>query len=171
MWLLVAMSRLSRIGRTLTSCVGKSGTVDDAVGNISNERPRSLKREREDQKELMDIPDVLSDEFYERVRKNAVAVEFLDHTKNKITGYVSVRNDAPDKRVTVRYTTNEWNTREEIDAEWLASTEDQRCDKFRFSIPSLETPYTVHLAVRYEVLDQQHWDNNKSNNYEVVHGQ
>jgi hypothetical protein len=166
------MSRLSRIGRTFTACVGKSGTIDDTVTK-SNGKPNSFKiREKaEDQQVLLDLPDVLSEEFYERVRKDAVVVEYLDHSNGTITGYVSVRNDAPDKRVFARYTTDRWETHGEIEAEWLGSTDGQNCDKFRFIINSLGTSYTVFLAVRYEVLEQHYWDNNDHNNYEVVHGE
>lgn len=166
------MSRLSRIGRTFASCVGKSRTLGDDVGKKLNGRPLSFKDKdkADDQQELIDLPEVLSGEYFDRVHRNAVAIEFLDHRENEITGYVTVRNDAPDKQVIVRYTTCEWDTYEEIAAEWMGTIEDQGCDKFRFSITSLTTPYTVQLAVRYEVLDQQYWDNNNCKNYTVVHG-
>lgn len=158
------MSRIKRIGRTFTACVGKSGTIDED----SYTKPEP-KNKAEDQQELLDLPESRTDEFYERVRRDAVAVEFLDHTSREIIGYVSVRNDAPEKRVMVRYTANRWETHNEVSAEWLGSMEDQSCDKFRFSIPC-STPYTVYLAVRYEVLDQQYWDNNNHRNYEIVYG-
>ena len=165
-----SMSRLSRIGRTFVACVGKSGTIEDTVTK-SNGKPKSFKiREKaEDQQDLLDLPDVLPEEFYERVRKDVVVVEYLDHSNDTITGYVSVRNDAPDKRVFARYTTDRWETYEEIEAEWLGSTDGQSCDKFRFIINSLGSSYTVFLAVRYEVLDQTYWDNNDHNNYEILH--
>ena len=166
------MSRLRRIGRTFTSCVGNSGTLDDDVGKKLNGRPLSFKDKdkAEDQQELIDLQEALSDEFFDRVQSNAVALEFLDHTKNQITGCVTVRNDAPDKQVIVRYTTSDWNSYEEIAAEWMETIESHGCDKFRFSISSLTTPCTVQLAVRYEVLEQQYWDNNNCNNYTVVYG-
>lgn len=162
------MSRIKRIGRTFTACVGISSTIDEA----DRTKPKSitLKEKAEDKQELLDLPESRADEFYERVRRDAVAVEFLDHTSSTIIGYVSVRNDAPDKCVTVRYTTNGWETHDEVCAEWLGTTENQSFDKFRFSIPCLKTPYTVYLAVRYEVLNQQYWDNNNHHNYEVLHG-
>ena len=160
------MSRLSRLGRTFTSCVGKSDTIDDA--QVKPKRYQG-KEEIEDRQELIDLPEILSEEFYERVRREAVVVEFLDHIDDKITGYVSVRNDAPDKHVTARYTTDGWETYEEAAADWLGSVEAQNCDKFRFRIHALGHSYAVHLAVRYEVLDQQHWDNNNNSNYEIVH--
>lgn len=163
------MSRIKRIGRTFTACVGKGGTIGEEDEHTTPKIIK-LKEKAEDKQELLDLPESRADEFYERVRRDAVAVEYLDHTSSTITGYVSVRNDAPDKCVTVRYTTNGWETQDEICAEWLESTNNQSFDKFRFSIPCFKTPYTVHLAVRYDVLDQQYWDNNNHENY-VVHGQ
>ena len=100
-----------------------------------------------------------------------MVVEFVDHIADCVTGYVSVRNDAPEKLVIARYSTNGWETYEEVTAAWLGPVEAQNCDKFRFEITSLGPSYTVHLAVRYEVLDQQHWDNNNDRDYKVVHGQ
>lgn len=161
------MSRLTRIGRTLTSCVGKSKTIDDD----EQIKPVKRKEKEEDQQELIDLPEVLSEEFYERVRRDAVVVELLDHKADRVTGYVSVRNDAPEKNVIARYSTDGWKTYEEAEAIWVESVEEQNCDKFRFEIFALGYSYTVHLAVRYEVLDQQYWDNNSNSNYEVVQGQ
>lgn len=162
------MSRIKRIGRTFTSCVGKSGTIDE--DQYTKPEP---KKKAEDEQQLIDVPGSPrpTDEFYERVRRDAVAVdpESLNHTKSKIIGFVGVRNDSPEKCVMVRYTTNEWETHDEVNAEWVESTEDQIYDKFRFSIP-LTAPYTVYLAVRYEVLDQQYWDNNDHHNYKIVQG-
>jgi hypothetical protein len=164
------MSRLSRIGRTFTSCVGKSKTIDD---DEQIKPKRNHDREWEDQQKLLhyDLPQVISEEFYERVRKDAVVVDFLDHIADCVTGYVSVRNDAPEKQVIARYSTNGWETYVEAAATWLGSVEAQNCDKFCFQISSLGRSYTVHLAVRYEVLDQQYWDNNNNENYTVVQEQ
>lgn len=155
------MSRIKRIGRTFTACVGKSGTIDEDQYT----KPKKV----EDEQELIDVPESLTDEFYERVRRDAVAVESWDHTNSEIRGYVSVRNDALEKCVIVRYTTNGWETHDEVNAEWVKTTEDETYDKFRFSI-QLTAPYTVYLAVRYEVLDQQYWDNNNHHNYKIVYG-
>ena len=164
------MSRLSRIGRTFTSCVGKTKTIDDSEIIIPRDTGNENSRAKEeDRQHLIDLPDMLSDEFYDRVRSDAVAVELLQRTKDEITGYVSVRNDAPEKRVVARYTTDDWETYQETSAEWFETVETQNCDKFRFTIPSSSwgDSHVLYLAVQYEVLDQQHWDNNHDNNYQV----
>ena len=149
---------MSRLGRIFTSCVSKSKTIDN---DVVNGKPKN----HEDKQELPEVEEL---EYYERVQRDAVAVEFIDHTKDKIVGYISVRNDSPDKKVVVRYTKDGWHTYEEITSEWLESIDSQNCDKFRFSILDLETPYTIHLAVRFEVLGQHYWDNNNDKNYEVA---
>lgn len=163
------MSRLNRLGRAFTSCVGKSQTV----GDEELEKPRKIdeKHNDEDKQELLDLPDVLLESFYERVQMNAVVVEFLDCHGDQITGYVCVRNDAFQKRVVGRYTTNNWQSYEEVEATWLGSVEGENTDKFRFKITNLGPSYTMQLAVLYEVQDQQHWDNNNYHNYKIIYGQ
>ena len=162
---------MPHFGRAFTACVGKSGTTDDL---------EPLKRHKQYGKPKQQKPEVpepdqpmvkeLSEEFLARVQSEAVAIQFVDHGDTSITGYVCVRNDAPDKQVVVRYTLNGWDSFGEVSAEWLGSIETQSCDKFRFSILSLKTPYTVYLAARYEVLGKHYWDNNHQKNYEIVHG-
>ena len=154
-----------RVQRDAVSEEDKQELIDLPLSTEIYERVQRDAVSEEDKQELIDLP--LSTEFYERVQRDAIAVEFLDRTKNGIVGYVSVRNDAPEKQVYVRYTTDSWTTQKDIAAEWQASTDDRSCDKYIFSIPNLETPYIAHLAVGYEVLGQQYWDNNNSKNYEV----
>ena len=160
------MSRFTRIGRTLTSCVGKGKTINDDE-NVKLSELEADQRRKEDQQNLFISPKI-PEEFYERVRRDAIAVEVLECFAGEIRGVVSVRNDAPEKRVTVRYTTDDWETYQETTAEWLESIEGHNCDKFGFSITSLRESDAVYLAVRYDVLEQQYWDNNNNSNYAVI---
>ena len=112
----------------------------------------------------------LSEEFFARVQREAIALQSVEPSDSAITGYVHVRNDAYEKLVIVRYTVDGWDSCKEAKAEWITSTDAQKSDKFRFVIPSLVPPYTVRFSVHYEVLGQEFWDNNNHKNYEVVYG-
>ena len=140
----------------------------NANNYTESSKENELKAEMPDAK-LEQVLKTLSDEFLARVQRDAVAVESIDHDDSSVSGYVRVRNDAHDKNVMVRYTINEWKSYEEVTAEWLELT-DTNCDKFGFIIPSLNTPYTVSFAIRYEVLNEHYWDNNYHQNYEIKHG-
>jgi hypothetical protein len=94
-----------------------------------------------------------------------------------LRGTVRVRNIAYEKLVTVRFTTDGWETTVEAQAHYNGnSPSDGTWDRFAFTIP-LEwhaglagpTPRTLLLAVRYAVLGiGEWWNNNGGDDFRIV---
>ncbi|TNF38426.1 MAG: hypothetical protein EP329_00520, partial [Deltaproteobacteria bacterium] len=79
-----------------------------------------------------------------------------------MTGRVRVLDLAFDKVVAVRYTTDGWATWDEAQAYWVAD------DDWEFraeNVAQEPLPDKVDYAVRYEVLGEEHWDNNGGSDF------
>lgn len=100
-----------------------------------------------------------------------VALEdfYLNPDGTTVLGKVRVRNIAFVKIVVVRFTFDAWQTISEVAAHYVESL-DQHYDRFSFSIrlndllPRIEGK-TLVMAIRYNVADQEFWDNNYHQNY------
>ncbi|XP_073527156.1 protein phosphatase 1 regulatory subunit 3E [Phyllobates terribilis] len=92
-------------------------------------------------------------------------------------GSVRVLDLAYEKRVIVRYSLNKWLSYQDTHALYAA----RLCHggpghpgtdlfTFRLPLPQLDQPQSSSLefAVRYQVGDQEFWDNNKGRNYSLV---
>lgn len=76
---------------------------------------------------------------------------------------ISVKNLAMHKKVTIRYTTDNWISHNDIDAEWQFSFFDRDC-----FYCYLNADDSIEFAVRYQVNDQEYWINNDGNNYKLA---
>ncbi|MDX9724211.1 MAG: carbohydrate-binding protein [Myxococcota bacterium] len=81
-----------------------------------------------------------------------------------MTGAVRVFNLGFEKEVAIRYSLDDWQSWQEVPAEW-----DERED-WRFRIEGLGStaalPSHVRFAVRYTVNGADYWDNNRNQDYE-----
>lgn len=96
------------------------------------------------------------------VRLLTSGVSFESGTGVVLTGDVRVLNLAFDKKVSVRFTTNDWATSKEVSATWVKN-QDWR---FRAVLgTTAPLPETVKFAVRYRVAGAEYWDNRAGSNY------
>lgn len=78
-----------------------------------------------------------------------------------MSGTVTVLNLAYDKQVTIRATTDGWQTSRDVDATWTQGND------FAFTVPNLGLvpPAMVQYAIRYRTAGVEIWDNNGGANY------
>ena len=101
-----------------------------------------------------------------------VAVEKIDLVGTVVEGTVRVRNIAFEKRISVRFTLDKWQTTSEVTGRYKESLQNGTFDRFTFLVKlpdslSRAEEKTLHLAVRYSVAGREIWDNNNGRNYQV----
>ena len=103
-----------------------------------------------------------------------VSLEKAQHIGKIVIGSVVVKNMAYEKRVTIRFTLNNWDTFSDLEACWKESIGGTRqhpeSDRFCFilSLPYPNWTGIVEFAVRYSVAGCIFWDNNNERNYTVL---
>lgn len=107
--------------------------------------------------------------YLENMELSSVAGGFSLH------GTCHVANLAFEKHVSVRYTTDDWQTSHDVEARFQASFHVGAWDRFVFDLelvgPTYQEQkqfYTLQLAIRYAVNNCQFWDNNDGKNYCVA---
>jgi protein phosphatase 1 regulatory subunit 3A/B/C/D/E len=79
-----------------------------------------------------------------------------------------VRNLAPEKTVSIRYTTDNWASWKESAGVWSGHSDTDNTDQFLIHTESTLPPgCVVRYAIRYVVGGSCYWDNNRSVNYTV----
>ncbi|KAF9409098.1 hypothetical protein BGZ94_002079 [Podila epigama] len=95
----------------------------------------------------------------------------LSDDQSDLKGKVLIQNIAYHKHVSVRYTTDFWQTQSEVNAEFEESVLGTPLDRFAFSIPLGMEKSAVEksfcFAVRYQVIGREFWDSNNGMNYQV----
>ena len=100
------------------------------------------------------------------------------NTTRYIIGKVLVKNIYYDKRVTLRYTWNNWNTFNEVECLWLSNGDSvlpgTNMDVFHFLISDtnkIDTVGKLEFCICYVTRNDKErlefWDNNDGNNYKV----
>ncbi|EDO47072.1 predicted protein [Nematostella vectensis] len=87
-----------------------------------------------------------------------------------LVGLIRVWNIAYEKKVFVRYSTDNWSSYVDLPAEFMSQSHEGTIDKYVFKLLApvgLAVGDTIEFAVCYCVNEQKHWDNNKGNNYIV----
>ncbi|CAO4375044.1 unnamed protein product [Caenorhabditis nigoni] len=109
-------------------------------------------------------------EYQSKTRESRVCVSALRASGSSIVGQVNLLNVAFDKVVVVRYTTNGWETQDQIVANYshrLFATEDIDAFNFTIAIPVKLTEGKCEFCVQYQVAGEEFWDNNDGQNYIV----
>ncbi|EFO90194.1 hypothetical protein CRE_18348 [Caenorhabditis remanei] len=109
-------------------------------------------------------------EYNLKTRESKVCVSALRASGSSIVGQVNLLNVAFDKVVVVRYTTNGWETQDQIVANYshrLFATEDIDAFNFTIAIPVKLTEGKCEFCVQYQVAGEEFWDNNEGQNYVV----
>ena len=144
-----------------------SGTDSDFPPSICHARDDDLKK-RSLVMHRIDVPTVPP--LPEETRD--VAIENIDLVGTVVEGTVRVRNIAFEKRISVRFTLDKWQTTSEVTGRYQESLQNGTFDRFMFSIKladilSRAEEKTLYLAVRYSVAGREIWDNNSGRNYQV----
>lgn len=108
--------------------------------------------------------------FRERLRSAKVLLESVETDEFSISGLVRVLNLAFEKRVTLRYTLNNWLTCMDVPASYVPRSSDGFTDKFHFKIVTpafFESSGNLQFAICYRVDTDEFWDNNDGKNYRV----
>lgn len=115
-------------------------------------------------------------DFSSRLQKQQVCLERVTSSDLGLRGTIHVRNIAFEKRVSVRYTFNQWKSLHELSAQWHSSIPEKsgqdQVDVFTFFLPVppflLQVCSVVQFAARYQVNGQEYWDNNRGKNYSLT---
>lgn len=101
---------------------------------------------------------------------------FLTSDKHTLIGHVAVRNIAFEKTVSIKYTFDNWKTITELTAEYNDDMRRKRriagYDRFSFAITMADLPQhasskSLYFCVKYVCDNQEFWDNNYGDNYQV----
>ncbi|NWI86959.1 PPR3D phosphatase, partial [Pitta sordida] len=115
-------------------------------------------------------------DFSSRLQEQQVCLERVTSSDLGLSGTIQVRNVAFEKRVSVRYTFNQWQSLHEVCARWHRSIPEgngqEQVDVFTFFLPVppflLQLCSLVQFAARYQVNGQEYWDNNRGKNYTLT---
>lgn len=120
------------------------------------------------------IPSQNYAQLTDKVKRNMVSLENILVSDNRVAGSVRVLNHVFEKRVFVRYTTDQWRTHREVACRFVnneltgAMTE---MDSFAFDFtgPTPDKPeHEIRFCVRYEAGNDEFWDNNDGEDYAIV---
>lgn len=108
--------------------------------------------------------------FINRVKDQKVCLENVIVLDLQVTGVVRISNLDFKKVVLVRYTTDNWISVQENPAKYVEGSSDSVTDKFTFILHPrhMKPGDKLIFVLKYEVLDQEFWDNNNSHNYTLV---
>ncbi|CAN7985548.1 unnamed protein product [Ixodes hexagonus] len=110
------------------------------------------------------LPD--ASKLAERVRRDKVCLNAVSVREGSLHGRMSVANLTFHKKVSVRYTTNNWASHVDWAAAYVASAPDGAVDEFAFSLVLVEAPRSLEMALCFETEDgRRFWDNNGGRNY------
>ena len=110
------------------------------------------------------------EDFPDRVKSQYVCLESMVCDNTIVRGFVRVLNVAYTKHVSIRYSTDNWNTICNEHANYLCTSIDGTMDTFFFRIllPSIwHERSKMEFAICYSVEGCDYWDNNFHRNYSV----
>lgn len=129
----------------------------------------------EDPQFAVNFPQPVSDylELRNKVESSKVSLETAHVKSSSVLGTVRVKNIAFEKKVFVRLTCNNWETYDDINATYSSTSgiysPSYDTFKFKISLKAVEKDVcSVYFAVCYKAGDEQFWDNNNGENYEIV---
>jgi len=108
----------------------------------------------------------------EKLMKNNLVMDSVKLRYPFLDGYIAVKNISFHKRVFLRYTTNNWQSSQDLAATYDSSSAIASMDKFLFVLDaskffSDESTNTLLFAICFESEGVQYWDNNDGANYRV----
>lgn len=113
---------------------------------------------------LFSNPSEQSD-FWDRVRQQRICLESVTVSEVCVRCTCRVMNCGYHKKVTARYTVNDWMSYNDIDASYVPGSSNGETDSFAFSIFLSSLNKSLKFALKYEVNGEEYWDNNRNQNY------
>lgn len=111
------------------------------------------------------------DSLQERVENTFVSLDNIVKTEKGIIGIAAVKNIAYSKDVSVAYSFDDWSTAFSVQASFHRQDESRDIDYFFFIVSKraecLDSNWKLDFAICYKVLQEEFWDNNDGNNYQV----
>ena len=107
-------------------------------------------------------------DFDLRVSQETLSLESVQIEESQILGYVRVLNISYEKDITVFYLVEKpnWKIVSTSKGEWVETVCDGTMDRFRFSIPSIDSVGKISFQIRYNGL---HVDDNRGEKYTVAY--
>ena len=161
------------VGGALTSVkmITPANSEEDVSCVSSHQHPLNGKFEKTEEKEKRTCRLLRPLSASRNMDTRNVCLEELILSWCMITGNIKVKNLAFAKEVTVRYTTDKWQTFQEVWADYIPGSSDGETDKFQFrvTVPSDFKVAGIHIefAIRYRVAGMEFWDNNLEENYRI----
>lgn len=114
--------------------------------------------------------------FRDKVQRGKVSLENVLISESRVAGSVRVVNEVFRKKVFVRYTTNNWQTTNEVECRYVNNSNNfyggmPPTDTFAFDIVGrspVEMMDEIQFCIRFQAEDQEYWDNNDGDNYRLV---
>ena len=112
--------------------------------------------------------------FYDLIRSRKVCLENAYMAdRSTVRGTIRVQNLCMNKKVTVRYTTNNWMRSSDLEAAYVHAAASGGADgfsdqfSFKLSTAPLAVGQRIQFCLRYEPMDHggEFWDNNDGKNY------
>ncbi|RLB62946.1 MAG: hypothetical protein DRI90_07945 [Deltaproteobacteria bacterium] len=94
-----------------------------------------------------------------------VRLEYARWRDGTVQGRVLVRNLGYNKQVMVRYSTDGWQSENDSYAQFDGLSISPELEYWRFFFPLPQPGNELHMAVRYQVGGQEHWDNHRGQDY------
>lgn len=88
--------------------------------------------------------------------------------KSRFSGLLLAKNLGYDKEITVRYTTDNWATYQEVNAQYQLYSTTNGQETWKFHAYGAFSNQVVEFAIRYKVNGQIYWDNNFGDNYQIL---
>lgn len=104
-------------------------------------------------------------DFIKRMLGQKVCLENLRRDGGNIHGVVRVSNIDYHKYVSVRWTSDKWQSVQSQPAVYCAGSSDAVSDRFSFQLPI--TGSSLEFAVCFRAAGQEFWDNNRGKNYVI----
>jgi hypothetical protein len=102
----------------------------------------------------------------------AVCMETLEIAADwkSLKGTCLLRNIAFEKRLSIRFTLDDWQTVSEVTGEWASTLVGSTIDRWTFTIKLQDMLARIedrkmYIAIRYQVNGEEIWDNNYGKNY------
>ncbi|MBW7474487.1 CBM21 domain-containing protein [Paenibacillus oenotherae] len=97
-------------------------------------------------------------------------VAYLDGAANQVHFTAFVKNLAFTKNVTFRYTTDNWQTYQDVSASYdsAATNSSNALELWKVTVPISSTVQNVKFSASYTVNGVTYWDNNLGLNYELT---
>ncbi|XP_055948121.1 glycogen-binding subunit 76A-like [Argiope bruennichi] len=113
---------------------------------------------------LFDIPGQQHD-FIDRVRNNGICLENVIISDFNVQCTCRVMNWGFTKKVIARYSMDNWNSSQDINASYVSDSSRDGMDSFAFNIFLSQQRRNVEFALCYTVNGRDYWDNNSGKNY------